>query len=435
MRRTLPLLGGLSLLALALPALAAGWGAYASAFPTNPCADGWAGCVVGDVAVDPGFAKDSGGRPLVSGMRVGWFDLAPTASFSPFVGLSAYRQASAGAASVLADAAPPPTAPPVAVDPGMAVPPPVVPTAAPTAMTTPPAVATGTGRPPETTARTTATTTYTPPVASYTPPATTYTPPTTSAPTVATAPTIITPTVSTAPVAAPSAGTATDPTATASTARTSAGTQSPPTTDVIKAVEGCDDDVALQPLALMGQLSSSTAKCLEAKVSSDLPQTSRDKYSRVLIANAEAKGDKVEWERLVRRHLEDIDRSDPDLCYKYALQLSRGGVSRSSGVIRWTEYALENKQRWQGQTYKNRVFALYKLRAEAGARLWEAAEKEFTTGAHTDENEAKATKLRGQAKDFAKEWLDYARTSSQDTQTAMSLCVSAAGNRQYCDGG
>ena len=71
-------------------ALAAGWSPWASAFPTNPCADGWTGCLVEGAAVTPGVSRDAVGRPVVSGSRVGWFDLAPTASFSPFVGLSPY---------------------------------------------------------------------------------------------------------------------------------------------------------------------------------------------------------------------------------------------------------------------------------------------------------------------------------------------------------
>jgi hypothetical protein len=42
--------------------------------------------------------------------------------------------------------------------------------------------------------------------------------------------------------------------------------------------------------------------------------------------DAEARGDKAEWQRLMKRHLEDIDRSDPNLCLKYAMFLSRGAA-------------------------------------------------------------------------------------------------------------
>jgi hypothetical protein len=197
----------------------------------------------------------------------------------------------------------------------------------------------------------------------------------------------------------------------------------------------CDDLVRLEPAAMMGQLAMPQTKCLEGRIASEGAQTTKDKVSRLLIANAENKGDKAEWERLVKRHLEDIDRSDPDLCFKYALHLSRGGVGRAPGVIRWADYALENKSKWSGTTYKQRVFNLYKLKAEAANKLWQDAEKEFAEGERTDEKEAKAAKFRGQAKDFAREWLDYAKASEQDTKTAMALCVSASGNRAFCEGG
>ncbi|MES2641250.1 MAG: hypothetical protein V4850_17300 [Myxococcota bacterium] len=197
----------------------------------------------------------------------------------------------------------------------------------------------------------------------------------------------------------------------------------------------CDDLVKLEPAAMMGQLRVGQNKCLEGRVGSEGQQTTKDKISRLMITNAEAKGDKTDWERLMKRHLEDIDRSDPDLCFKYALHLSRGGSGRAQGVIRWADYALENKAKWSGQTYKTRVFSLYKLRAEAANKLWQDAEKEFAEGERSDDKEAKAAKHRGQAKDYAREWLDYAKASAQDTKTAMALCVSSSGNRAFCEGG
>ena len=74
--------------------------------------------------------------------------------------------------------------------------------------------------------------------------------------------------------------------------------------------------------------------------------------------------DNGEWARLMRRHLEEIDRSDPDMCFKYALHLSKNrGTSSAYGVIRWSESALERKSRWSGPTYTRRVYDLHKLRS------------------------------------------------------------------------
>jgi hypothetical protein len=198
--------------------------------------------------------------------------------------------------------------------------------------------------------------------------------------------------------------------------------------------DSCDDLVKIEPQAMLGQLRVGQVKCVEARIGAEGVQTTKDKLSRVLIANAEGKGDKVEWERLVKRHLEDIDRSDPDMCFKYATQLSRGGTGRAAGVIRWADYALDNKQRWSGTTYTKRVYMLYRLKTEAANKIWTEAEEVYATKEHTEENEAKAAKWRGTTKDFAREWLDYAKASGQDTKSALAICVSAAGNRAFCEG-
>jgi len=208
----------------------------------------------------------------------------------------------------------------------------------------------------------------------------------------------------------------------------------PPPTAAAVTDDTCTDLVKLEPQAMLGQLRTGQVKCIEGRIGTEGAQTMKDKLSRVLIANAEGKGDKVEWERLVKRHLEDIDRSDPDMCFKYATQLSRGGTGRAQGVIRWSDYALDNKQRWSGTTYTKRVYDLYRLKTEAANKLWTDAEETYATKEHTDENEATAAKWRGQTKDFAREWLDYAKASGQDTKSAMAICVSASGNRAFCEG-
>ena len=36
------------------------------------------------------------------------------------------------------------------------------------------------------------------------------------------------------------------------------------------------------------------------------------------------------------------------------------------------------------------------------------------------------------AKEYAKAWLDYARISNQDDQSALQLCLASAGALEYC---
>jgi thymidylate synthase len=108
-------------------------------------------------------------------------------------------------------------------------------------------------------------------------------------------------------------------------------------------------------------------------------------------------------------------------------------VGRSHGVIRWADYALENKQQWSGTTYKKNVYALYKLRAQAANKLWQSAEAKYVED-RSDTNEVKAKKYRDLTKNYGREWLDYARASGQSTKSPLSLCVSAAGSTDFCEG-
>ena len=191
---------------------------------------------------------------------------------------------------------------------------------------------------------------------------------------------------------------------------------------------------------MMGQLNDGQKECLESRMRGGESQTIKGKVSIVLITDAYNRKDQNAWSKLVKRHLEKIDRSDPDICFTYALHLAKKGTSRAREVIKWADTALENKHRWSGNTYKSRLFNLYKLKAYSASKLWEAAEKELLSAevkadpAKKSEVQAKAERYRGQAKDFAREWLDYARASGQSTSQALQLCVSAAGEGSACEG-
>ncbi len=74
-------------LLLTSPAAAEDWGAFEDAFPARPCGDGWAACIVDGERVTPDMAADG---PV--DLRVGWLDLRPSSSFSPFAGLTEYTE-------------------------------------------------------------------------------------------------------------------------------------------------------------------------------------------------------------------------------------------------------------------------------------------------------------------------------------------------------
>ena len=418
------------------------WTSWTGLFPAVPCSDGWLGCVVGGQSLGAGAASVAG-VPTAANARLNWWDLQPTAALSPFVGLSAYSGPVGGVV------APPPAAEPPAPAPA---PPPVeapvaqndapAPAPAPVAEPAPaPAPSGGSLRPSPAPAPVAMAPTPAPaPSGGSLRPAPAPAPTPVAAPTPAPAPVAMAPT----PAPAPAGGSlrpapAPAPATVAPAPAPAGGSLRPTNNNTVTPVsaappsDSCDDLMILEPNALMGQLTKGQTACLEGRIASEPQQTTRDKVSRLLINNAYAKGDKAAWEQLVKRHLESIDRSDPDMCYNYALQLSRGGVGRAQGVVRWADYALENKSKWSGSTYKSRVFALMKMKAEAAMKLWKDAEEKYTAD-RSDEAEAASNKYRANAKEYAKEWLDYAKASGQDSSAALALCVSAAGNASYCGG-
>jgi hypothetical protein len=193
----------------------------------------------------------------------------------------------------------------------------------------------------------------------------------------------------------------------------------------------CSNLTKLEPAAMMGKLSDPEIGCLEDALRDADRQTYKRKISLLLMSDAWAKGDHQRWEAIVARHLEQIDRSDPDLCYKYALYLSKKGPKYTSDSIRWADAALENRTMWKGETHVARVYSLYRLKARAAQIQWEYWEEKYLSEP-TEEVEKSRDDARNQTKTLSREWLDYARSSGKDATVALQLCEAAAGTRQYC---
>jgi hypothetical protein len=219
--------------------------------------------------------------------------------------------------------------------------------------------------------------------------------------------------------------------AAAAAAAADAGTTTTAEVPPAAADESCDDLVRLEPAAMMGKLSKGQTVCLEQSLSTAAKQTEKNKISRIMMANAYSSGDKGKWEQLVQRHLAEIDQSDPDLCYKYALVLSKRGVGKAHSVIRWSDVALENRTRWTGDKYTSRVYGLYKMKAAAAQQLWKGAADAHST-APTDATKKAADDSRSQTKVFAREWYEYAKVAGKSPDSALALCQSAAGTGDYC---
>lgn len=183
----------------------------------------------------------------------------------------------------------------------------------------------------------------------------------------------------------------------------------------------------LEPAATKGALTEPEKECLELSYAAAKAQTVKDKISRVLLVNAYAYSTKY-WAQLVRRHLDEVDRSDPDIAYLYAFYLFNNDRKNAEEVIKWTEVALERRDVWSGDVYVGRVYGLYKLRALAANAVWSDAEDESAHG----KGAAGVDAMRNQVKVYAREWLDFAKVAGRDTKESADLCLSAATRAIAC---
>ena len=118
---------------------------------------------------------------------------------------------------------------------------------------------------------------------------------------------------------------------------------------------------------------------------------------------------------------------------RYLFQiLYKKGIEHFNEALKWADYAMENRQMWQGgQDYMSKSLQLYRLRGQIATELWIEHEKAYRKN-RSPELEAIAVESRGYAKDYAREWLEYARATETDTTQAFNLCVSAAGSATLC---
>ena len=195
--------------------------------------------------------------------------------------------------------------------------------------------------------------------------------------------------------------------------------------------EKCPTDRGAEMKAMLGQLEDDTLACMEERYKTAVLLTTRDKVSRVLIANAFGHGDKAQWEQKVARHLKEVGQSDPDMCYKYASHLYKRSSSRSSEVVYWSNRALENRHIWTGDGHVSRVYALHKMRTNASLRAWEVAGQRFAANPSTEAQRSEEL-ARIETKTYAREWIDYSAEAGRNTADAVNLCVSATGDNGFC---
>ncbi len=184
----------------------------------------------------------------------------------------------------------------------------------------------------------------------------------------------------------------------------------------------------LESGATKGALVKDEIDCLEKAYAAAEQQTSKNKISRVLLVNAYAYSTK-EWARLMERHLAEVDQSDPDLAYLWAIyKYNNGADVHAEEVVKWTETALERRDVWTGNVYVSRVYGLMKLRTLASNVVWQALEARFAAGDDSLDVETP----RNQVKTYAREWVDFAKVSGRNPAEALELCLSAATQAKAC---
>jgi len=194
---------------------------------------------------------------------------------------------------------------------------------------------------------------------------------------------------------------------------------------------GCSDLRRLEPRSLMGRLTQEQILCLELRLRREERMTAKNKTSRVLMADAYTKGDMDRWEAAVRRHLEEIDRSDADLAYIFARHLASKPAEYIPEAIRWSNVSLTNAYQWEGQRRVDRMYALHRINAVAAQQLWLAAEDAALRDPSRDKL-ARANFWRNQTKSLSREWLSFATEAGRDPAASLDLCMSAAGTTDYC---
>ncbi|MFT4627314.1 MAG: serine/threonine protein kinase [Myxococcota bacterium] len=190
-------------------------------------------------------------------------------------------------------------------------------------------------------------------------------------------------------------------------------------------VDRCGDPIALEPPAVLGRLSSANRACLAAAMRDDgLSQTDRGKLGRVLLADASARcqaGSCSDYEREQAYFFEEIGRSDADMLYVWARHLAAAAGSREGRIKdarKWSLRALEEKHRWSGPDYVQRVDVLLGQDARLAHTLW--------IGSPSTE------RYRLDARNTSADWMAYRSQIGRDIAPALELCAAAWGSEEAC---
>ena len=93
--------------------------------------------------------------------------------------------------------------------------------------------------------------------------------------------------------------------------------------ELARTTSECGALLELEPAARLGRLSETQIRCLNSALDEAARQTAKDRISRLLLGDAYAKGDIHRWMGVAARHLEEVERADPDLIYQFSYNIVR----------------------------------------------------------------------------------------------------------------
>ncbi|MBW1878629.1 MAG: hypothetical protein JRJ84_09735, partial [Deltaproteobacteria bacterium] len=202
----------------------------------------------------------------------------------------------------------------------------------------------------------------------------------------------------------------------------------PPSEDYLTA---CGDPISMKLSARNGELFEAEIRCLETVFGRAPTSLDRERVSVILLTNAYATGVQKDQELLLARHLKEVDGSNPEMNYRYALLLMAKGPEHSNTVMDLANVALTHRAVWSGELYDKRVYSLYKLRAAAAKYAFEEVKKAHAQD-QSDEAERALYRAREDTKKYAREWYAFAKDTGQDTGAARELCMISAESSKWC---
>lgn len=198
----------------------------------------------------------------------------------------------------------------------------------------------------------------------------------------------------------------------------------------VDAGDACIRPVELEPAAMLGRLSDLEIACLRYASLAHNPQQFRQRASKLLLANAEARRDRVEWARLAEYHLSELDASDAGLMVRYARYLTDDPDSRQRAMY-WAERSLDAMDSWTGaarqQTRDQALGLLVVLEvrnANDAAMRWANA-----ASIETEDERDRAMQL---ARMTSLEWCEHRGAYRMPLRPALDAYVASGGEADTC---